>query len=376
MAKIFASAMAYDQGKSGISDYMNNVLNQLAKNNEVDLAILHSDSKLFPKMSENLTFKIYPDYLKNPLVNMLWHTYILPFSVDWSKYDWIFLPAANRRLMCRYPKYTIGTFHDLSQFHITGKYDPLRMFFIRYLIPFHLKSISRICSISESTRRDLLEFYHSDASRIFVNPNGYDVEKLNSKDSLSPEMIKDKYGVKAEYLLYIARLEHPGKNHLNLIKAYELLPETLKDRYHLVLAGSDWSGAEQIHQYTESSSDYNRIHFTGFVDNKELSGLYRGATLYVFPSLFEGFGVPLLEAMACGVPVICSNRGSLPEVGGNAVVTFDPENPTEIAQVIKKVINDKSCMVMMRQNGYNQVSKFSWEKHSNSLVREYEQGKI
>jgi len=116
MYHIFVSLMAYDRGQSGISDYMNNVINELSKNNHLDILILKNDIDIFPVKNENISFIPVSEKLARPIFNMLWHTFILPWYFNFSKYDFIYLPAGNRRIFCKYPKFTITTFHDLSQY--------------------------------------------------------------------------------------------------------------------------------------------------------------------------------------------------------------------------------------------------------------------
>jgi len=295
MYRIFVSGMAYDEGKSGISDYTNNVLKELVKNHKIDFLMFKKDVDIFPFRHKNLTILTVQDSLSKPIINMLWHLFILPISRNFRKYDFIFLPAGNRRLFWIYPQFTITTFHDLSQFHIQGKYDKLRMIYIKKIIPFFLKKVHRIFAISESTKNDLMRFYHLETNKIQVNYNGYNQENFRS------DIVVDRKDlpipIDKNFLLYISRIEHPGKNHLNLIKAYEILPDEIKEQYHLVFVGKVWAGSELVSEYARNSKDSSRIHLLGFVAYDLLPKLYKAATLYVLPSLYEGFGIPLLEAI-------------------------------------------------------------------------------
>jgi glycosyltransferase involved in cell wall biosynthesis len=368
--------MAYDSGKSGISDYMNNVLNELAVDHEVDVAILSRDARIFPRKSSHLNLLEYPDYLAQPLLNMIWHLYVLPHLIGWDRYDFIFLPAGNRRIFHGCPRYTIATCHDLSQFHVPAKYDMLRMYYIKTVVPHYLKKVNRICAISQSTKKDLMEIYHLPAEQIFVNHNGFDREKLKVSSGLVTQELLQRYALKKKYLLYIARLEHPGKNHINLIKAYELLPAHLRDNYDLVLAGADWSGAEIVKEYARQSPVRESVKFTGFVEDKYLASLYQGASLYVFPSLYEGFGVPLVEAMACGTPVICSDRSSLPEIGGDAVRLFNSDDPAQMSAVMTRVLENPEELNEMKTTGLSRSIQFDWVEHARRIIHTYEQDKI
>ena len=367
--RIFVSGLAYDEGKSGISDYLNNVICQLTIDHQVDMIMLEDDINKFPVKNENLHLISVSRKLKRPVFNMLWHLFVLPGKYKFSNYDFIFLPAGNRRIMAKYPIPSIVTFHDLSQFHIPGKYDTLRMLYIKKVIPFYVKKADKILAISNNTKDDLIKYYRFNPKGISVNYNGYNSERFKP----APWSSRKPLGLQKKYFLYIARIEHPGKNHLNLIKAYEELPQEIKDRYDLVLPGKAWSGSEKVFDYTKKSSDKERIHFPGFVENEILPELYQQSSLYIFPSLYEGFGIPLIEAMASGIPVICSNTSSLPEIGGKAVSLFDPYSVDSIRDTIARVISGKKMQKAMIDNGFKQIKQFSWKHHSDMIIRSYEE---
>ncbi len=364
--KILVSVLAYDNGKSGIADYINNVVKYLSVNHSLDLLIYEKDSYIFPHKNDNINYLIVSDKFSKPAISMAYHLFVLPFNLPLDDYDFVFLPAGNRRLFSYYSKKTIVTFHDLSQFHIENKYDSLRMHYIKKVIPFFLKKAQIVMAISESTKQDLVKFYDMNPADIEVNYNGYDPSKLEV--ALTEEQLVNKFNIVDDYILYISRIEHPGKNHLNLIKAYEMLPDKLKKAYQLVFAGSEWNGAEEVINYVNKSADKDRILFLGFVQDQDLGALYKFADLYAFPSFYEGFGIPLLEAMYSETPVVCSNVSSLPEVGGDAVVTFNPASPENIASVLKYVIENPQIQDKMVKAGREQVKKFSWTKHCDKII--------
>ncbi|MDN5354158.1 MAG: hypothetical protein PWQ09_914 [Candidatus Cloacimonadota bacterium] len=356
--------MAYDNGKSGISLYIRKVVKYLSKDHQIELLMLKKDAKIFSIKNKNLKIITVSNFWAKPVINMLWHLFILPFTRNYKKYDFILLPAGNRRIFCYYPCYTIVTFHDLSQFYITHKYDRFRMFYIKKIVPFFLKKANSVMAISNCTKRDLQKFYK--LKKVWVNYNGYE------KPVVSQAQVKKVAEVEGKFLFYLARVEHPGKNHLNLIKAYEQLPKDVKQEYELVFAGKVWEGSEPVMHYVANSADKARIKFLGFVEEAELSWLYKNCNLYVFPSFYEGFGLPLLDAMNYGVPIICSNTSSLPEVGGDAVLTFDPSDSKQIAERILQVLQDKDLQNRMIKAGFERLSNFDWAKHVHKIVGDYE----
>ena len=182
-------------------------------------------------------------------------------------------------------------------------------------------------------------------------------------------------GIDKNYILYISRIEHPGKNHLKLMMAYEKSPVDIKSRYCLVMPGKFWKGSDPVRDYAAASNDTGNFVFPGFIPNDQLPDLYRASSMYIFPSYFEGFGISLAEAMACGVPCACSNCSSLPEVGGDAVLTFDPENVDEMAATMQRILTDDALRNDLIEKGFERLPLFDWKKHAEDVVEVYEKFK-
>ena len=371
MYKIFVSALVFDQGKSGISNYIENCVYNLALNNEIYLAILKSDIKNYTRTHKNIHFIVYPDLLKHTALNIFFHFIILPFLIS-NKYDFIFLPAANRRLMIYYPLYTIASFHDLSQFYIKKKYDCFRMFYIKHFIPLFLRGIDKIVAVSNNTKSDMLKYLKVKEENIIVNPNGFD-KNLYDKNKTTKTR---KFNLTSKYILYISRIEHPGKNHINLIKAYENLPLELKNTYDLVLVGSDCGNANFIHEYVNKSKDKKHIKFLGFVKNEDMPFLFSRAKLFVFPSLYEGFGIPLIEAMAMNVPVACASNSSLIEIGKDVCFFFDEYDEINIKNSIMMILYNEKLQTQMKKAGLQRAKQYDWRCHAKKIIKLYEKNKF
>ncbi len=371
MYKILCSGMGFYNEGSGVFEYIRDTVENLCRHHRVDLLLLSRDIPLFKVKSANLKIIPVPDKLGKPWLNWLWHLF-LPFNMEMNSYDFIFLPAGNRRLFWSYPRPTIVTIHDLAQFHVRGERRWLKNFLLRRLVPHLLKKVQVIMAISESTRNDLSRFYGIPPERITVNYNGFDSARYYSDSGKDEPDILNKLKLSPGYILYVARIEHPVKNHITLLKAYEQLPDWLKKSHPLVCAGSLWHNWEKVVNYAENSLDRERLIFPGFVPDDWLPCLYHNASLYVFPSLYEGFGFPLLEAMSCGIPAVCSNRSSLPEIGGNAVITFDPESPESIKNAMQSVLTDPVLKNNLISKGYSRKEEFSWQKHVDNIIGAYE----
>ncbi len=363
--KIGISAFAGDSGKSGISQYMKNIFKRLPENSDNDEYVMfmsNSDREFFDFGHERVTIVALPDWVGHPVVNILWHLVCLPLMLAFYRCDCVWLPAGNRRLAWWYGVPAIGTVHDLSQLHIEGKYDPFRMFYCKKVLPFLMRKLDRVIAVSEATRKDLEA--HAGVSRevIDVVYNGADLQQFQNTDKdTAADKVCQRYNINGPYILYTARLEHPGKNHVRLLEAFATLKKNDHIPHHLILAGSPWFGAEAIYGAAQNLGISEYVIFAGFVPNEELPSLYAGADLFAFPSLFEGFGIPLLEAMASGTPLVASNVASIPEVVQDAGLLFEPTQTKEIHHAIARLIEDVELRENLVERGLQQSQRFSWD---------------
>ena len=363
--KILVSCIPFDHGRSGISVYMRHTVAALARAGHELTLIVESDATDEPAFAGHPQI-VAPRWTKRPVFSMLWHLYILPYRVRFRDFDMAILCAANRRAFCRYPIFTAAVVHDLSQYHVRTKYDRFRMFYIKHLLPHFVRKARAVVAISRSTADDLKKFWKIPERRLHVIYNGLSVMPESEERDAAPWLAE--HGVTRPYILYISRLEHPGKNHVNLIAAYDMLPRELAERFDLVLPGAPWSGSEAVFAAAEKSSYAEHIHLTGFVDFGVLPDLYRRAACYVFPSYFEGFGLSLIEAMHYGTPCGCSNCSSLGELGEGAALLFDPASPPEIAAALEKLLGSEETRAELRAAGLRRAAEFSWDKTAASLA--------
>ena len=351
--KILLSAIPFDNGKSGISVYIREVVKALeSAGHELTLIVEDDGAKEFER------FELIKIKKRNALFSMLYSLFILPLRIKWKKFDFCIMLAANRRVFSRYPIFTIAVVHDLSQYHVPVKYDKFRMFYIKKVLPHYVRKAQKIVAISQSTRNDLIKYWHIPEEKISVVYNGF-----------TPPGNVD--AAKKKQILYISRIEHPGKNHLNLLKAFELLLENLQQEYTLLMPGAAWNGADTVFEYAKNSPCADKFKFTGFVDFAKLPELYAESAMYIFPSHFEGFGLSLLEAMHAGLPCACSNNSSLGELGRDAAELFDPSSPEEIARSMAKILNDKDYQQKLSALGKAKAANFSWQNTANGMLELY-----
>ena len=362
--RLLVDIIPFDRGRSGISAYARNVVSELvAAGHAVTLLAEPGVGKEF--------FAGYacieaPRWTKGAVASMLWHLWGLPRLLDRRRddFDGLVITAANRRACCRYPLPTTGTVHELANYHISGKYSKLRMFYLSRVLPHYVRRLPQVVAVSRSTAEDMERFWGMSLERIEVLYNG--LCALPQAQDRPSWMAKN--GLKAGgYLLYVSRIEHPGKNHVNLIKAFEMLR---RNDLELVLAGQEWKDAEVVKAAAAASSAADRIHFTGFLENDDLAEAYRGAAAYVFPSLFEGFGLSLLEAMAAGVSCACSNNGSLGELAADVAETFEPNEPSDIAAAISRLLDEPpEARARRHARGIEYAATFTWRRHAEGLVQ-------
>ena len=352
--KILLLAIPFDNGKSGISVYIREVVKALeCAGHELTLIVEDDGAKEFER------FDLIRIKKRRALFSMLYSLFILPWRIKWKRYDFCIMLAANRRVFSRYPIPTIAVVHDLSQYHVPVKYDRFRMFYIKKVLPHYVRKAQYICAISQSTKNDLIQYWNIPEEKITVVYNGF----------TPPEKCECE---KLKQILYISRIEHPGKNHLNLLKAFELLPEYLRNEYTLVMPGAAWNGADTVFEYAQKSPCSAQFKFTGFVDFAKLPELYAQSSMYIFPSHFEGFGLSLLEAMHVGLPCACANNSSLGELGAETAELFSPDSPEEIALAMEKILSDPEYQKELAQRGMEKAASFSWEKTAKGLVDIYQ----
>ncbi len=215
-----------------------------------------------------------------------------------------------------------------------------------------------IVAVSEQTKRDFMEHFGAPEGRCEVIPEGVD-DGFAPRPKAEIEAVRKRHGLTGPYLFYVGTLEY-RKNVVGMISAYGLLREAGL-HVDLALAGGRGWGYEEIEKAIAEHPERQGIRLLGYVSNDELPALYSGAACFLFPSFYEGFGLPVLEAMACGTPVVTSDRSSLPEVAGDAALMVDPDEPAEIAGAVEKVLKEDSTRERLIERGRLRAREFTWE---------------
>jgi len=374
--KIGISAFATDSGKSGISQYAANVVGRLvalAPQHELVAFINHADADWVQSWHPRLTVVSLPDWTGHPVASIFWHLVYFPGMLRRHSCDLVFMPAGNRRLAWSYGVPSVGTVHDFSQLHVPQKYDAARMFYIMRVLPRMMRRLTRVISVSESTRRDLESFAEVPSERIRVIYNGADLERFAPRPRAEARAeLPAGLNIPERYVLYIARLEHPGKNHVRLLEAFAAMKRATDRPQKLVLVGGAWNGAEVIHARVAELGLSDQVVFPGFVPNEVLPALYAAADAFAFPSLFEGFGIPVLEAMASGTPVCAASTSSIPEVVGDAGLLFDPLDVPAMTESLIRLLQDQPLRRRLIAAGIQRAAAFSWDIAAKATLAELE----
>ena len=255
--------------------------------------------------------------------------------------------------------------YDIAFEHYPEYIENKNFQYLKRRVPEAAKKSNKIITISEFTKNDLIKKYSVDPGKIIVAHCAVNIE--NFKRTQLTTSIKKKYNLPNDYLLYLGTIE-PRKNIANLLRAYSKLPKNIKDQYPLVLAGGGGWNDDEIKSEIENAKKDSQIIQTGYVDEKDIPALYSGAELFLYPSHFEGFGMQILEAMACGTPVLTSNNSSLPEVGGDAAYYVDDKSIDSIRNGIEKLLSDPDLRKDLVKKGKQQIKKFSWKESAQKII--------
>ncbi len=373
--RIGISTSVVQRGKTGVAQYVFALLrafSRFTKEHEFLLLVLEEDVPLFAQFGDS-GFKVVtvPEAFRSPVRNILWHQVRLPAIARKRAFDVLHIPS-YRRLVWQRPCALVGTIHDLAPFQVAKKYDWKRMFYGKVVAKRLARRQDKIIAISQNTASDIARYFNIGGETVQVVYNGIDHERFNpvSRDT-ARQRIAGKQRFDRPFFLYVARLEHPGKNHVRLISAFEEFKAAAHSEWQLVFAGSDWHGAEEIHRAISDSLFAADIRCLGFVPDSDLPDLYRAADVFVYPSLYEGFGLPPLEAMACGTPVIASRCGSLGEVLGTAAAIVEPEDIHTIARELYILATDSAARNRYRAAGLAQAAKFDWARTAEQTLEVY-----
>jgi glycosyltransferase involved in cell wall biosynthesis len=372
--RIGLSTSVIQRGRSGVGQYVLALVRALlaqATQHEFTLFVLEEDLPLFEFARGAMQIVPVSEIHRPATKNILWHQLELPGIVQRLGLDVLHVPS-YRRLLWRRPCALVATIHDLAPFRLPKKYDWARMVYGRVVVRQLAHRQDEIVAVSRTTAADIREFFQIPAEKITVIHNGLDHSRFSpeGRDDAGA-LIAQRHGLRPPFFLYVARLEHPAKNHARLIAAFNRFKTQAPSPWQLVLAGSDWHGAAVIHDLVRRSPFAPDIRTLGFVGDAELPLWYRAAGAFVYPSLFEGFGLPPLEAMACGCPVLASSDGAVGEVCGGAAACADPRDVADLTAQMTRLATDPKLRERLREAGLQRVRQFDWQQTAAATLEIY-----
>ncbi len=349
------ASRAFLHERTGIEEYSY----QLIKNMRESLKDYNVTLFLRSNTKENVDFQLPENWKVKELWAPKYWTYVrLSLALFLGRYDRLFVPS--HIVPPFHPKRTVVTVHGLEYEMTPEAFSDFEIHRMRRGIKNSCKWAKYIICVSNNTKKDLMELYDIPREKIRVIYEGKNLPTIVS-NSVTTKIINS-FGLEfGSYLIFVGRLE-TRKNIINILQAYEMLREHFKITEKLVLVGKEGHGWEEIQQKIDEHFFRDDIIITGFVSDEEKGALMRGASVFVFPTLYEGFGLPVLESQELGVPVVTSNSSSLKEVAGESALLVDPQKPSEIAKAINELLTNEELAKEIIQKGIDNLDRFDWKR--------------
>jgi glycosyltransferase involved in cell wall biosynthesis len=306
---------------------------------------------------------------QRPLARIVWEQTALPLALARMDADLVHGLVNVLPLATSTPG--VVTVHDLSFVRMPERFPAAKRFYLTRLCAWSVRRARRVIAVSRQTANDLVRFFAVDAHKVDVVYNGV-ADRFTPNDA-SIASFRSAHGLPERFLLYLGTLE-PRKNLERLINAYATWRAQAAPGNRdiaLVLAGAQGWFYETIYQQVQSLGLADMVHFPGYVPAADLPDWYRAALAFVYPSLFEGFGMPVLEAMACGAPVLCSRAPGIEEVAQDAALTFAPEETADLVRALSAIVEDESLRADLRRRGPVHAAQFSWDRCAAETVDVY-----
>lgn len=365
------ASRAFLKQRTGVEEYSYQVIKHLRdklRGNQACLPV--RQVVLYVRKNQIVDFEL-PENWKIKIVRWpyLWTQIGLSLELSVHPIDVLFVPAHTVPLI--HSKNTIVTIHGLEYEFCPKAYSFWAKLYMRWSIRNSCRWARTIIAVSENTKKDLVKLYKVSGEKIEVIYEGYDRNfESNSNFQNSNLKIESKFKIQnyKPFLMFIGRLEE-RKNIVGIIKAFEILKEQYKLPHKLVLAGSLGYGAKKIEASIEDSNFRKDIILASYVSEEEKWQLLKKADVFLFPTFYEGFGIPILEAQSVGVPVVAGDNSSSKEIVGDSSILVDPNNAEQIADAVYKLISDKVLRDDIIQKGHKNVKRFSWEKCAEEVAK-------
>lgn len=360
--KIYINATILDERPTGLGIYVKNIIAKL-KNKDIDFEVfcpIEIEGVKVDKTTEKLktTYK-----KKGGIVRFLWTQFILPLKVN--KNDIVYHPFQYLSILSRSKQ--IITIHDFIPLYYP-EVAKHQYYYYKIIMPILLKRAYKIICISENTKNDVIKFFNVDEDKLVEIYNGYDNELFNTKDI--KENVIEKYNIKEKYFIAVGA----GYSHKNLetaLRAFKKVSD--KNKCEFIIVGKDSDYIKKLKQLCIELKIEEKVKFIGYVPDDDLPTLYNKSIAFVYPTLYEGFGLPILEAMACETVVLSANNSSLPEVYGDAAISFDAKDEDAIAKGMALLLKDEVISRKLINDSKEQIKKFDWDITASEVIKLFKQ---
>lgn len=359
----------------GISGYVGNKLTGIGR---VLVDVLLQLSELYPQdtyvVFKNYDFDDFSVLEKCPnvklvntsvsknssLKNIIWHQWAFQKMLKKHSCDIAYIP--NFSLLLWKARPTVVTIHDLIEYNVPEKFGKLRMMYRKIADPLLAHRSDYVLTVSQSSKRDIIKYLHVKESKITVTPNASNKDIFKKYDNQNVIDVLNKYAIEfKKYLLFVGTIDYPGKNIKVILEAFFELKEKEKIQEKLVIIGKNGHNSEVIYDYVNSSPYKNDVIFTGYLPDEDLPYFYAGASIMLYLSLYEGFGLPVLEAMSCATPVICSNTSCFPEIVEELDVCVSPTNVEAVSSKIISILQDNDYRNTLAEECYVKSLQYNWK---------------
>lgn len=378
---------------AGVGHYTYQLVRHLLEIDKDNFYVLFFDRdvvnrRLSKFKKENVEIKFFPFVQYKKFLPQSYSNFLASAFLAKEELDIFHSPTANLPSSYSYP--SIITIHDLAVYKFPELYSEKERKFLYSTISSAVKQAEKIIAVSQSTKKDIQDIFSVESKNIKLIYHGIDKRFFGQVHSAEVEKVKTKLGIAANYILFLGTIDS-RKNIFRIIESYERLRDKLIElpqaslaeeqaninhllsKYQLVLAGRPGNQYDQIFKRISDSRYKDDILLPGYINPEDLDPLFQGAKFFIFPSLYEGFGLPILEAMADGIPVITSNISSMPEIAKGRAILVDPFNVSEIAQAMSDLLTDAHLWRDLSRSGGERAKEFSWENTAKETLKFYKE---
>ncbi len=366
---------AHEQG-AGIGRYVRELIHALAaldSQNSYRLFAAGATRQSLPSVP-GPNFSWHPTRITPLWFARIWHRFQIPLPVELFTGRVALYHATDFTLPPTLPgTRTLLTVHDLSFVRAPETASPVLKAYLDQVVPRSVRRADHVLADSQATKDDLIELYGTSPEKITVLLSGVNAQFKPVTDPARRAAVRERYQIPAgcPFIFSVGTVQ-PRKNYARLAEALAQLGPSHQD-VHLVIAGGRGWLESPIYRAIDKLGMGDRVHFTGFADDEDLPILYSDAAVLAYPSLYEGFGFPVLEAMACGTPVVTSTVSSMPEVAGDAALMVDPYDVPALSDALRRLLSDSALRADLITRGFEQASRFTWERSARQLQTIYQQ---